>query len=198
MSILGSSNFSADKMIERPARQAPSRNFPKSVNTRVQLISFGDSPERQFATFAHDLAPVQCPPAKRDGHKAKFPLEANDSSVKGGEAASAAPALAPEPAPRRWRQHRRQHQGQRHRRHRRWCRCRAGAGVGAGAGAAGGAGAGAGATLAPAPAGGAGASTGAARAPALAPVPCRRRRRRRSPGGVAPRESVGVRAYVRT
>ena len=74
MSILGSSNFSADKMIERPARRAPSRNFPKSVNTRVQLISCGEDPDRQFATFAHDLAPVQYPPSKRDGYKAKLSL----------------------------------------------------------------------------------------------------------------------------
>ena len=74
MSMLGSSNFSADKMIERPARRAPSRNFPKSVNTRVQLISCGEDPDRQFATFAHDLAPFQYPPSKRDGYKAKLSL----------------------------------------------------------------------------------------------------------------------------
>ena len=74
MSIAGWSNSSEETTIPRPACRAPSRNFPKSVNTRVQLIPCGDRPERQNATFAHDLAPVQCPPAKRDGHKAKLSL----------------------------------------------------------------------------------------------------------------------------
>ena len=76
VSILGLSKLSADKTIERPARRASSRKFPKSLITRVQLIRPPrEDPERQFATFAHDLATPKIPaPARRGGHKSKFSL----------------------------------------------------------------------------------------------------------------------------